>query len=357
MREDVLANYRLPAAVIACDRYGNGHIHETWRVECVDGGCYILQKMNVAVFPSPETVMRNLRLVTEHLQLRADDPREVLTLVPTADGESYCVVDGDYWRMFIFVCDSYCLERADTPAQFAVCAEGFARFVDRLRDFDASRLAETIPHFHDTPMRLSALETAAREDRVGRVKRARREIDFANAYVDFAGTFARLQEAGELMQCVTHNDTKMNNLLFDCETNEALCVLDLDTVMPGWIMNDFGDAIRYGASTAEEDARDTDSVHIDLTLYEAYTSGFCRICGESLTQLERMLLPTGAKMMTLETGVRFLTDYLMGDTYFHVRHPEQNLDRARAQFALLRDMEARWSEMQRITKRCLNGAR
>lgn len=354
MLDTILAHYSLPAPVEAFAEYGNGHIHETYRIRCQGGDSFILQRLNTRVFPAPEAVMRNIELVTAHLRARVSDPRAVLTIVPTKSGASFCKAANAYWRMFCFVSDSFCLEHAETPDQLSECAAGFAGFIRQLLDFDASQLAETIPHFHDTPARFEALFEAARLDAAGRLKNVRREVDEAYAYEPFAHTFASLQEAGELPLRVTHNDTKINNLLFDKKAGKALCVIDLDTVMPGLSMNDFGDAIRFAASTAEEDARDLSRVRLDLKLYEAYLTGFCRVCGGSLTRIERMLLPTGAKMMTLETGVRFLTDYLSGDTYFHTRYPEHNLDRARTQFALVRDMDQKWDEMQRITKSCIN---
>lgn len=351
MTKEVLEHYSLPADVVACDAYGNGHINETYRVTCADGSVYILQKLNTTVFQMPDAVMHNIELVTAHLRARTEDPRGVLTFIPTVDGHSYLVLHNAYWRMFAFVSDSFCVDRADTPEQFGKCAEGFAGFFNLLRDFDAELLTETIPRFHDTPSRFQALRNAVEKDVAGRARSARKEIDFAYSYADFAETFAGLQAAGELPLRVTHNDTKINNLLFDCSTGKSLCVVDLDTVMPGFIMNDFGDAIRYGASTAAEDERDLTRVWFDMRLYEAYLTSFMRVCGSALTSIERMLLPTGAKMMTYETGIRFLTDYLSGDTYFHTAYAEHNLHRARTQLKLVQDMDAHWDEMQRIAKR------
>ncbi len=352
MLNTVLSYYRLPADVIECTPYGNGHINETYLVKCSDKSCYILQKLNTTVFTMPEVVMRNIELVTTHIRAKVTDPREVLTFVPTKDNASFCIVNNEYWRMFLFVSESFCLDHADTAQQFSQCAEGFAGFFNQLRDFDASLLTETIPHFHDTPTRFAALRAAVEKNPAGRVQHARREIEFAFGYEAFTETFTGLQAAGELPLRVTHNDTKINNVLFDKNTGKCLCIVDLDTVMPGLIMNDFGDAIRYGASTAAEDERNLDLVQMDIGLYEAYLSAFLRVCGKELTMLERMLLPTGAKMMTYETGIRFLTDYLSGDVYFHTAYPEHNLHRARTQLKLVQSMDEKWDEMQRISKHC-----
>lgn len=347
----VLSQFSLTGAPVSCQKYGNGHINETYRVECADGAWYILQKINTTIFLDVAALMRNIQLVTDHLSRRADSRREVLTLVPTVAGNAYAVSEnGDCWRVYEFVRDSVCFERADTPDIFRASAAAFGGFVNLLADFDASRLTETIPHFHDTPVRYAALENAVSLDTAGRCASARREIDALLSYQSFAHTLTDLQSAGDLPLRVTHNDTKINNVLFDAATYRGLCVIDLDTVMPGLIAYDFGDSIRFGASTAPEDEPDLSRVELDLGLYEAYLGSYLNTCGRSLTELEKAMLPVGAKMMTYECGIRFLADYLNGDVYFHINYPEQNLHRARTQLKLVQDMDKKWSVMQSILK-------
>jgi Ser/Thr protein kinase RdoA (MazF antagonist) len=273
----------------------------------------------------------------------------VLRLVPTNDGRSFAVENGAYWRVYELVEDSVCYQSA-TPALFYESAVAFGRFQNQLADFPAEQLVETIPHFHDTPARYAAFQRAVADDAAGRRNSVQREIDFVLAREPFASILTNLQAAGEMPLRVTHNDTKINNVLFDAKTNKALCVIDLDTVMPGLSVNDFGDAIRFGASTAAEDELDLSRVHFDLRLYETYVKGYLSTCGGSLTKTEKAMLPTGAKMMTLECGMRFLADHLAGDVYFHVSREGQNLDRARTQFRLVEEMERNWDQMHKIVE-------
>ena len=334
---------------IFCAPYGNGHINRTYLLVDSTARQYILQKINKSVFHDPESLMRNIFAVTAHLRKTAGSFREVLTLIPTLDGrEWFTGGDGETWRLYQFVSDSVCLERAETSADFRESAVAFGQFQKKLADFPAQTLSETIPHFHDTPARYAAFHAAVGADALGRAKDVSREVEFALAREAYASTLTNLQASGGLPLRVTHNDTKLNNVLFDRETRKALCVIDLDTVMPGLAVNDFGDSIRFGASTAAEDERDLTKVSLSLPLFEAYAEGFLSACGESLTACERAHLRDGAKMMTLECGVRFLTDYLSGDTYFKTSRDGQNLDRCRTQFKLVKDMELNWDEMRRL---------
>ena len=345
----ILSRFRLSTPPVSCAPYGRGHINRTFLVRCANGAEYMLQRINTDVFRTPDALQRNIRLVTEHLRTKSPDPRSVLYLVPTIDGGTYVNVHGECWRVYTFVANSVCLQRADTPALFEESARAFARFFNSLSDFPAEELAETIPHFHDSPARFAALKDAIERDPLGRAKDVRREIDFALAREPLAHAYDAAKAAGELPLRVTHNDTKINNVLFDEVTMRGLCVIDLDTVMPGLIMNDFGDAIRFGASTGEEDERDLSKIALDLTLYEAYARGYLAECGNAMTPAEKELLPTSAMLMTYECGTRFLADHLVGDTYFRIARPGHNLDRARTQFALVADMERKWDEMRRIT--------
>lgn len=333
--------------------FGGGHINDTYlfspRGE--KGVRYVLQRINKAAFPHPEDVMDNMLRVTQHLReqivLRGGDPqRETLRLLRTQDGLFYAVDrNGDYWRSYSFVSDSISYDRSGDEGIFRESGRAFGRFLRMLDGFDAASLHETIERFHDTPHRFAALNEAVARDAAGRAQGVRDLIALALSYEPFSSTLVDALASGRLPLRVTHNDTKLNNVLLDERTGRALCVIDLDTVMPGLCAYDFGDAIRYGASTAAEDERDLSRVHLSLPLYRAYAEGYLSEVGGVLTDAELRSLPVGAKMMTLETGVRFLTDYLNGDVYFKVACPDHNLVRARTQFQLLGEMVAHWDEM------------
>jgi Ser/Thr protein kinase RdoA (MazF antagonist) len=345
--QSVLSHFALSGTPVSCEPYGNGHINGTQLVVCDDGARYILQQINTDVFRDPAALMRNIELVTAHLRSKVSDPRGVLRLVSAKNGGSYAVENGGYWRVYELVSNSVCYQSADETL-FYESAVAFGRFQNQLSDFPAGELAETIPHFHDTPARYAAFLRAVEENASGRRGDVQAEIGFVIGCEPFTHTLTDLQASGGLPLRVTHNDTKINNVLFDADTNKALCVIDLDTVMPGLSVNDFGDAIRFGASTADEDEPDLRLVHFDLHLFETYTRGYLSTCGGSLTKTEIEMLPVGAKMMTLECGMRFLADHIAGDTYFHISRENQNLDRARTQFRLVREMDRHWEAMRTI---------
>ena len=345
--QSVLSLFALSDMPLSSEPYGNGHINGTFLVRCADGAQYILQQINTTVFREPEALMRNIELVTEHLRGKNSDPRNVLHLVPSRSGANYAVENGAYWRVYQWITDSVCYQSA-TPALFRESAVAFGRFQNQLSDFPAEQLAETIPYFHNTPVCFSAFHDAIVTNASGRLNSVLPEVEFILARESFADTLVSLQQAGDLPLRVTHNDTKINNVLFDAKTKKALCVIDLDTVMPGLSVNDFGDAIRFGASTAAEDERELSHVQFDLDLYETYAQGYLSTCGESLTKTEIEMLPVGAKMMTLECGMRFLADHIAGDVYFHISRENQNLDRARTQLRLVREMERKWDAMRQI---------
>jgi aminoglycoside phosphotransferase (APT) family kinase protein len=326
--------------------FGNGHINQTYLMADATGCQYILQKINKRVFKDPVALMRNIQAVTAHQREKASHPRASMSLIPTNDWNFWYVDgEGEYYRMFRYIADSICLDQAETLNDFRESAIAFGIFQRQLSDFPAHTLTETIPHFHDTPNRFKLFKAALAADVMDRAKNVQREIDFALAREDFAGTLISLQASGDLPLRVTHNDTKLNNVLFDRDTRRSLCVIDLDTVMPGLSVNDFGDSIRFGANTANEDERDLSLVRFSRELYDAYVDGYLSSCGDSLTACEREHLRTGAKMMTLECGVRFLTDYLSGDVYFRIARESHNLDRCRTQFKLITEMEAVWESM------------
>ena len=332
--------FRTEGTIIKCIPFGSGHINQTWLVVTNQPHLYILQRVNTETFRDPEGLMNNILLVTGHLRKKDPDPRHVMTLVKLKDGRDYILKERkELWRLYEYVTGGVCLDRAETAEDFRNSGKAFGTFQNRMADFPAEQLVETIPGFHDTPKRYQALHEAVREDRAGRAKSVQQEIDFMLEREEEAGLLQQMLKAGELPLRVTHNDTKLNNVMLDEKTREPLCILDLDTVMPGLAANDFGDSIRFGASTAEEDEKDLTKVHLDLNLYQAYAEGFLHACGNRLTAAERETLPDGARIITLENAVRFLTDYLNGDTYYHIERPEHNLDRTRTQMALTEEME------------------
>lgn len=348
---ELCREFMLDGIPISCHRYGSGHINETYLLVTNRSHLYILQKINRRIFRDIHGLMANICAVTQHLRAVNPDPRRVLTLVPTVEGEPYLhAQQGDFFRLYEFIPNGVCLDQAENAHDFRQSAVAFGQFQNQLADFPAETLHETIPHFHDTPARFQQLKAAVAEDRAGRVPSVRREIDFFMAREKDAAALMDLHRAGDLPLRVTHNDTKLNNVMLDATTREPLCVIDLDTVMPGLAANDFGDSIRFGASTGAEDERELDRVELSLALFRAYTEGFLSACGNRLTQIEKETLPLGAKLMTMECGVRFLMDYLNGDGYFHVCREGQNLDRARTQIKLVADMEKKMDDMMKIVR-------
>lgn len=334
--------------------YGNGHINDTFLVVCDDDNGkehkYILQAVNKNVFKKPEQVMENIQRVTSFLATKTSNTRKVLQLVPTLEGGSYVIgIKGNYWRMYEFVVDSVCVERPNID-EFYECAVAFGKFQRMLTDFPAETLHETIPDFHNTPKRYENFLKAVKEDKMGRAASVQEEIKFIMDRADFYSVLLDACKEGKLPLRVSHNDTKSNNVMLDAETHKALCVIDLDTIMPGFSVTDFGDSIRFGASTGAEDEPDLSKVNLDIEKFEIYTKGFLKGCGGTLPDSEIMLLPEGAKMMTIECGMRFLTDYLEGDTYFKIHRPDHNLDRCRTQLKLVAEMEEHWEELKTIVK-------
>ena len=352
MCREIAARFAVNGSIAQCERYGSGHINETYLVITDRNARYILQKINDTVFRDVPALMENVAAVTRYLRARSNDPRRAMHLVETLDGATYTRDEnGGWWRMYDFVSDSICLQAAETDEDFYQSAVAFGEFQRELADFPAHTLHETIAKFHDTRNRYLQFRKALAADLLGRAAAVQEEIAFVLAREADAGALMRLLEAGELPLRVTHNDTKLNNVLLDRATRKPLCVIDLDTVMPGLAAFDFGDSIRFGASTAAEDETDLSKVEMSLSLFETYARGFLSACGSALSPLERETLPLGAKLMTLECGVRFLTDYLSGDTYFRIHRPNHNLDRCRTQFKLVADMEQKQKQMQAIIAR------
>lgn len=338
----------------------SGNVNATYRLDYDPqdrSRSLVLQRINTEAFRNPEALMENIRLVTGHIRAALvaagqDPARRVLEFLPAADGSLlHREPDGGCWRCYRFVDGVTAYDRIESPAQFCEAGRGFGAFQTMLADFPADRLTETIPFFHDTPRRYGTFRAAVAEDAAGRASSLAADIAFFDSRAArMRGIVDRLA-SGELPLRVTHNDTKLNNVMLDAATRRALCVIDLDTVMPGLSLYDYGDSIRFGASTAAEDEPDVGRVDLDLRLFETYTRGYLASCGSALTEAEIALFPMGAKMMTFECGTRFLTDYLSGDTYFHTARAGHNLDRCRTQFRLVARMEDRWQQMEASVRR------
>lgn len=338
--------------------YGNGHINDTFVVnfQQEDGSDrrYILQRMNHDTFKNPAGLMENISGVTEFLKKKieennGDSSRETLNIIRTKDGKDYFKDSiGSYWRSYVFIEDAVCFDKVESPEDFYNSATAFGNFQYLLSDYPAETLHETIPDFHNTPARFENFKKAVEADIKGRRAEVEAEIAFVMERDAFMYTLMDAYKEGSLPLRVTHNDTKLNNVMIDNKSGKGICVIDLDTVMPGFSVNDFGDSIRFGASTGDEDEPDLSKVNFSLELFDIYTKGFLEGCKGRLTEKEIYMFPTGAKMMTLECGMRFLTDYLQGDTYFRIHREKHNLDRCRTQFKLVSDMEKNWDAMKAV---------
>ena len=333
--------------------FGNGHINTTYKV-VTDKNVYTLQKINKNVFPRPADIMENSVGVTSFLAKKiaergGDVNRETLHFLKAENGK-YFVVDenGDYWRSWIFIDNATAHEVVTGPEMLTESGRAFGEFQRQLADYPAETLHEVIKDFHNTPARFKQLTDAIEANKSGRKDNCQEEIKFALEREEAAGELMRLLNEGKLPLKVTHNDTKMSNILVDDSTNKAVCIIDLDTVMPGLTAFDYGDSLRAGASTAAEDEADLNKVWFSLELFEAYTKGFLSVAKGALTEVELETLPLGAKLMTYEVGIRFLADYINGDVYFRTKYPEHNLVRARNQFKLVKDIEDKWDEIMAI---------
>jgi len=360
---EVLDAFDFGAPVVGALRYGQGHINDTFVVHTQpeDRPCrrFILQRMSAAAFKRPDQLMENIIGVTEYLgrQIRAaggDRDREAMRVLPPRNGQTYYTDSlGGAWRVYPFVEGTVCCQSAETPELFAASGRAFGRFQRLLKDYPARTLHETIPNFHNTEDRLLKLKAALEADPLGRAGSCRPEINFVLAREADCSAALNAMREGKLPLRVTHNDTKLNNVLLDETTHEGVCVIDLDTVMPGLVLYDFGDSIRFGANHCAEDETDLSKVNLDVGLFSVYTAAFLEGVGGALTDAEIEYLPWGAKLMTLECGIRFLTDHLEGDQYFHISREGHNLDRCRTQFKLVEDMEAHWDELAAVVRQYL----
>ena len=355
--EKAASAFQTDSAPVECKAFGHGHINNTFCVTTETGSKYVLQRINKYVFKNPIRVMANTSSVTNYLRQRVEDPRMTLHFIPAKDGKYYhkgC--DGEFWRMYDFV-GGFTLDMPESDEDFYQSALAFGRFQELLSDYPADTLYEIIPNFHNTVDRYVQFKESVDMDIVGRVEEVKADIDFLLAREEKGSILQKMLTAGILPLRVTHNDTKLNNVLLDTATRKSLCVLDLDTVMPGSSLYDFGDSIRFGAATAAEDEPDTSKMSLDLHLFEVYTKGFLE-AAPSLTNMEVSMLPLGAYIMTLELAVRFLKDYLDGDLYFSkIAYPEHNLVRARSQMALVADMEKKWTKMNLIVAKVADEVR
>ncbi len=358
---EAVLSFELEGTLVGVVRFGKGHINDTFaaytQLENGDFLRYIVQRINPHVFKKPNEVMANIWGVTEHLkkiivEKGGDINRETLSIIKTKDGKNFFTdSQGAGWRCYPLIEDTYCYQTIEKPEHFYNSAYAFGSFQKNLSEYPAETLFETIPNFHNTPKRFERLMEVVSEDKLCRAASVKEEIEFYKARKDDCAVLVNMLNEGKLPLRVTHNDTKLNNVMFDKKTDNVICVIDLDTVMPGLAAYDFGDSVRFGASTAAEDETDLSKVNFSLELYETYARGFLEAAKDALTENEVEFLPWGAKLMTLECGMRFLTDHLEGDVYFKTHRENHNLDRARTQIKLVKDMEKCWDSLFEIIRR------
>lgn len=358
--KEMIGAFAFVGEPMECIPYGSGHINDTFRLTYKNENRekrFILQRMNKSIFTKPVELMENISGVTSWLKKKieengGDPERETLNIVNTREGRPYYVdSEGEYWRAYLFIEGATCYDVVKDENDFYQSAVAFGHFQRLLADYPAETLHETIVNFHNTVDRFENFQKAVEADVVGRAASVQEEIQFVYDREALTHVLVDMQAEGRLPLRVTHNDTKLNNIMIDDATGKAICVIDLDTVMPGLAANDFGDSIRFGASTGAEDEPDLSKVSCDLELYEAYVKGFIEGCGGALTEAEIDTLPMGAILMTFECGIRFLTDHLEGDTYFKIHRENHNLDRCRTQFKLVADMENKLPQMKAIVEK------
>lgn len=349
--DEILSKFNIESGI---KKYGNGHINSTY---CTGAPKCILQRINTTVFKNPYELMENIENVTNYIRKKVEErggnpDRETLTVIKAVDGKNlYKADDENYFRVYKFIDGTKTVEDDKTYDDLYNAGVGFGRFQNMLDDFPTEILHDTIVDFHNTPKRVEALKKAIEEDKAGRAAEVKDEIEFALECASFADVVTSKIESGEIPVRVTHNDTKINNILFDEKSGEAVAVIDLDTVMPGSALYDFGDTLRMGASTAAEDEADLSIVNFDIDAFEAFARGFLSETKDVLNKTEIELLPFSAKLLTYECGIRFLTDYLDGDVYFKTHRPGHNLDRARNQFKLVKEMAENEEKMSAVIKK------
>lgn len=357
---DLLQQFKTDGHLLHVERISTGHINETFISHFANGNggnSFIHQRINHHVFKDPPKVMANIERVTNHLRQKisasgGDPDRETLTVVQTLNGQSFYIDRlGNYWRTYQQISGARTYDTVEDLRHVYSAARAFGKFQVLVGDLPGERLFETIPDFHNTPQRFSVFQQALNQDVKQRAAGAASEIDFILQRQDELATIVDGMRTGVLPERITHNDTKLNNVMIDDQTGDGVCVIDLDTVMPGSALYDFGDAVRIGASTAAEDERDLSKVRLDLDMFERLTSGYLDATRDFLIPAEVDLLSFSAKLMCLEVGMRFLTDYLQGDHYFRIHHPEHNLERSRTQFKMVREIENQLPAMNAIVDR------
>lgn len=357
----IIKNFKIDGTLVSCERYGEGHINETYLAVMEKGGVktdYILQKINNKIFKNVEGLMNNIKSVTEFsrskiIERGGNPDRESLSLIYTVEDKSYYFDNASegYFRVYKFITDAVAYQVVEKPEHFYQSAVAFGNFANLLSEFDASGLFEVIPNFHNTKKRFENFTTSLSTDKLNRAKDIKDEIKFVLDRENYCGKIVDLLESGKMPTKVTHNDTKLNNVMLDNATGKPVAVIDLDTIMPGSICYDFGDSIRFGCNPAPEDEKDLSKVNFDVNLFEQYVKGYLYALGDSITDIEKQNLVMGSILMTYECGMRFLADYLDGDIYFHTKRDGQNLDRARTQFKLVSDMEKLYDKMQDIVNK------
>ena len=345
---NVMAKFQIEGTLQSVEPYGSGHINVTY-LAVTDKKRYILQKINNNLFTRVDKLMNNIYLVTEHVKNKCPD-KTVLTLVKTVDGQPFLTHEGLYYRVYDFIEESVCLQIPRNTDEFYESAVAFGDFTNMLCDFDATQLYEILPNFHNTVKRFENFEIALEKNLSGRAHMAEAEINFALARKGIAGTIVNLIESGEMPLKVTHNDTKLNNVLLHKDTLKGLAVIDLDTVMPGSVCYDFGDSIRFGCNSSYEDEEDLSKVYFKMDMFEAYVKGYLSSMSD-ITDVEKEHLVDGAILMTFECGIRFLSDFLDGDTYFKTTKENHNLFRCRTQFKLVSEMEKNRELMLEIVRK------
>lgn len=345
--------FKISGEVVGVKRFGSGHINDTFRLDMGEGSnvSYMLQRINHHIFPDVDGLMNNINLVSNHLKsvlepFVKDVNKHTLTIIPCHDDKLYCQDEkGDYWRVFILLEDTKSYDIVETTKQAYAGGQAFGQFQKQLSTLDATKLVEIIPNFHNIDFRLNNLKKAIQNDKVNRVEEVQCLLDYILEREDKMRSIIKMSQSGELPLRITHNDTKFNNVLLDKDDN-VQCVIDLDTVMPGYVAYDFGDAIRTIINSAAEDEKDLDKVVLNVPLYKAYAEGYLSEAKDFLTDKEIESLWYGALLLPYMQGVRFLTDYIDGDLYYKIHYPEHNLVRTKTQIKLVQDMEAREEELR-----------
>lgn len=358
--KNLLSNFNIEGDFISCEPYGSGLINRTYvAVYSINGQRkrFIVQRINTNLFKNVDGLMNNIKLVTEfnrnEIIKRGGDPdRESLTLVYTKNGAAYYrTEEGDCYRVYVFIEDAKGYDVVEKPEHFYQSAVAFGKFAQLLDRFDSTQLFEVLPDFHNTVKRFDNFKKSLAADKFNRAADVKAEIDFALKHENIVGNIVNLLESGKMPSRVTHNDTKLNNVLIDTRTDKAVCVIDLDTMMPGSICYDFGDSIRFGCNPCLEDTPETEKVIFSTPLFEEYARGYLSVFGDAITEIEKKNLTMGAILMTYECGIRFLTDYLDGDVYFRLSRERQNIDRTRTQFKLVADMESQYDKLNNIIEK------